>query len=285
MIFATNNSLGHAPHPCIAIVALAFLVSCGGAGSESPSAASPPPAATVSAADLEVARRLYVGTERVPTGFAIEPRPANVAGLVATRHLKNIEVDPAAGSAPRHFEVCTNDLGTAIAWSESAAAWNGAYSDMVEVASNDRIIEIARVPRADVTALLRHRMYRCDYLDRSATDLRVEQGDAGIYRRQPIDAAALKALAEYLWQFSGYNNSDYVVVSSTAAAPTAVGEIDHAVRIAQLVRGAANACDTIRISDWTHHANRATGVLRRSLTAVRAYAVRNTASGAQACAP
>ena len=49
----------------------------------------------------------------------------------------------------------------------------------VEVRSDAQKFEVIRVPRADVTAMLRHRVFRCDYVDRSSTDLRADAGSAG----------------------------------------------------------------------------------------------------------
>ena len=37
----------------------------------------------------------------------------------------------------------------------------------------------------------------------------------------------------------------------------------------QLVRGAAGACDTVQLSDWTHTMNATDGTLTRALTDVR----------------
>ena len=38
-----------------------------------------------------LAARLYKGDERTPAGFDVEARPANVAGTLSTRHLKNTD--------------------------------------------------------------------------------------------------------------------------------------------------------------------------------------------------
>jgi hypothetical protein len=285
MNMTTEFVRGPAARCLSAGLALTLVASCGGTGGdESPAGTNNLPAA-LSAADMAVAQRLYAANERTPPGFAVEPRPANVTGLVSTRHLKSTDVDPLGGNAPRHFELCSNDLAQALGWSESVAQWNGLYSDLAEVNGNARFMEFARVPRADLTALLRHRVYRCDFLDRSSIDLRSEQGDAGFYRATPLDSAALGALAEYLWQFTAYNNSDYVVVSSAAGAASASGEMAHTIRLAQLIRSTASSCDTVHINDWTHFADAGTGALRRTLTAVRSFGVRNKTAGPEACAP
>ncbi len=273
-----------------ALLASALLGACGGTGSSdtdgsAASNAAPPrsPSQSISlpADDLAIATRLYRGDERTPPGFALEPRPANVLGLVSTRHLRNTDVDPGTTNTASQFEVCTNDTAQAIAWSEQNAAWNGQYSDLVQVDGNARYIEISRVPRADVTALLRQRVFRCDYLDRSGSDLRVEQGAAGVLRAQPVDAPALQLLVEYLWQFTPQNNANFVVVSSTAVANAA--RLAHDLELGELIRATASGCDTVRVSDWTHTADVMSGDLQRSVTAIRSFSVRNGPNGAEAC--
>ena len=154
-------------------------------------------------------------------------------------------------------------MAQAIDWSERQATWQGQYSDLVEVSSDTHMFEVVRVPRADVTAMVRHRVFRCDYLDRSSTDLRVDVGAAGSMNQRPLTADELEKLAEYLWQFTMFNNSDYAVESSTRSANG--GTLTQTIRMGQLVRGAAGSCDTVQLVDWTHTMNAADGTLTRSL--------------------
>ena len=130
-------------------------------------------------------------------------------------------------------------MAQAIDWSERQATWQGQYSDLVEVRSDAHMFEVVRVPRADVTAMIRHRVFRCDYLDRSNTDLRVDVGAAGNMNQRPLTADELEKLSEYLWQFTMFNNSDYVVESSTRS--TSGDALVQTIRMGQLVRGAAGS--------------------------------------------
>jgi hypothetical protein len=278
----------------LAMIALALLISaCGGGGSASspaPSGSSQP--ATVSAppvvnpppvntADMDLAARLYKGDARTPAGFDIESRPANVAGTIATRHLKNTDLATGPQAISPIYEVCTNDLAQAIDWSERQATWQGQYSDLVEVRSDARMFEIVRVPRADVSAMLRHRVFRCDYVDRSSTDLRTDVGSAGSMNQRPLTAVELEKLAEYLWQFTLFNNSDYAVESSSTSMNG--GTLVQTIRMGQLVRGTSGACDTVQLMDWTHTMNSSDGSLTRALSNVRSYQVKSTSSGAESC--
>jgi hypothetical protein len=283
--------------PAFVLLALAMLLTaCGGGGggaaapvsSSSPNvqpASVTPPApapASVNTADLDLAARLYKGDERTPAGFAVEARPASVVGTLSTRHLKNTDFATGPQAMNPVYEVCTNDMAQAIDWSERQANWQGQYSDMVEVNSDNRMWEIVRVPRADATAMIRHRVFRCDYLDRAGSDLRADSGSAGSMNQRPLTADELKALAQYLWQFTTYNNSDYAVVSSTGSSSGS--SISETIRVGQLVRGTAGGCDTVQLTDWTHTMSSTDGTLTRAVTDVRSFKVKSGASGAQSCA-
>jgi hypothetical protein len=282
----------------LVLIGLTTLAACGGGGGSSgasapassgnsqpasvtPSApvANTPP--STAAADLALAGRLYKGDERTPAGFDVEARPASVIGTLSTRHLKNTDFATGPQGISPTFEVCTNDMAQAIDWSEKLATWQGQYSDLVEVRSDAHMFEVVRVPRADVTAMIRHRVFRCDYLDRSNTDLRADVGAAGNMNQRPLTADELETLSEYLWQFTMFNNSDYAVESSTRSVSG--GALVQTIRMGQLVRGAAGACDTVQISDWTHAMNAADGTLTRSLSNVRTYQVKGSSSGAMSC--
>ena len=279
----------------LVLVSLASLAACGGGGgagdppassnSQPATVTQPPPVVappSTLAADLSLASRLYKGSERTPAGFDVEARPASVTGTLSTRHLKNTDLATGPQAAGATFEVCTNDMAQAIDWSERQATWQGQYSDLVEVKNDTRMFEVVRVPRADVTAMVRHRVFRCDYLDRSSTDLRADVGAAGSMNQRPLNADELESLSEYLWQFTMFNNSDYAVESSTRSASGST--LTQTIRMGQLVRGVAGACDTVQLVDWTHTMNSGNGSLTRSLTNVRTFQVTSVSSAAQSCA-
>jgi hypothetical protein len=279
----------------LVVMLSATFAACGGGGgsgsgasasvSAPTSVTSPPvvsaPSGTTSA-DTTLADRLYKGTQRTPDGFAVEARPSNVSGTLSTRHLKNTDFATGPQAISPTYEVCTNDMAQAIAWSESQANWNGQYSDMSEVHGDSRLWEITRVPRADATALLRHRVFRCDYLDRANTDLRADGGAAGSMNQRPLTATELAALAEYLWQFTMFNNSDYAVQSSSGSASGS--SLVHTIRMGQIVRGASGTCDTVQIVDWTHTMDSSTGALTRSLSNVRTFKAKSSGGTTELCA-
>ena len=277
------------------LVGVVSLAACGGGGGSSatpaPASSNPQPASVAppvvsapatQAADLSLASRLYKGDQRTPAGFDVEARPASVAGTLSTRHLRNTDLAAGPQAAGATYEVCTNDMAQAIDWSERLSTWQGQYSDLVEIRNDARMFEVVRVPRADVSAMIRHRVFRCDYLDRSSTDLRADVGAAGSMNQRPLNADELEALSEYLWQFTMFNNSDYAVESSTRSASGNM--LTQTIRMGQLVRGVGGACDTVKLVDWTHTMNSVDGSLTRSLSNVRTFQAKSVSSDAQSCA-
>lgn len=253
-----------------------LLASCGGGGDPGPSTGTALPAQ--SAYEKSVAAHVYAGTPRTPAGFYSEPPPAGAPGPVATLHLKNADVTPAANGGPRH-ELCTDDSAQAIQWSEMRPSFNGSYADMVELGSDERLFEIIRVPRTDSTARLVHRVFRCSYLDRSATDLDAAAGAAGTLNRRPLDAAGLGTLSEYLWRFAVFNNADHVVMSSAATAASA-GRLAHAIEMARLTRATTSSeCDRIDVLRWTHSLDTTTGAMQRDLQTTRSFRARRDGLG------
>jgi hypothetical protein len=278
----------------LGLMVLAFLAACGGGGgAATPSSSTPaqpvvdaPPPAVPSTpstidADLALASRLYKGDERTPAGFDVEARPSNVTGTLSTRHIRNTDLATGPQAISPTYELCTNDMAQAMDWSERQATWNGQYSDMAEVNADSHMFEIVRVPRADPTALLRHRVFRCDYLDRSGTDLRADAGDAGDMNQRPLTSDELESLTEYLWQFTIFNNADYAVQSSMRSATGAM--LVQTIRMGELIRGASGSCDTVQIVDWTHTMSSTDGSLTRTVSNVRSFQVKNELSGVASC--
>ena len=99
--------------------------------------------------------------------------------------------------------------------------------------------------------------------------------------QRPLTAVELEKLAEYLWQFTLFNNSDYAVESSSTSASGSI--LTQTIRMGQLVRGVSGACDTVQLMDWTHTMNSGDGSLTRALSNVRSYKVKSSTGGAESC--
>ena len=100
--------------------------------------------------------------------------------------------------------------------------------------------------------------------------------------QRPLNADELESLSEYLWQFTMFNNSDYAVESSSRSASGST--LTQTIRMGQLVRGVAGACDTVQLVDWTHTMNSTDGSLTRSLSNVRTFKAKSASAGAESCA-
>jgi hypothetical protein len=231
--------------------------------------------AGLSVADREIAAVLYAGTPRTPVGFAEDPVPASFA-QVTTYHIKTSQL--AAPAATLH-EVCSDDWSEALAWSEEVAAHASPYLDLVATDATPRYFELGRVPRGEPDRYVRMRVLRCAYVDRTGVELSSTDGYAGTFNAQPLDAAALRALAEYLWHFTVYNNAGHAVLASESLG----SGLTHTLTIASLERAAAGSCDRVTLRDWTHDATPATGILTRSVAVVREFGVREDAGTLVGC--
>jgi len=95
-------------------------------------------------------------------------------------------------------------------------------------------------------------------------------------------AADVKELAEYLWQFTWYNNYGNAVLASSSL--TANGTLEHTLIIASLVRASTSeACDRIDIVRWIHSVDAVTGAITRRLEPVRSVYARESAGSSTLC--
>jgi hypothetical protein len=280
---AQNYGLRRLTTLLLLVALIVYTNGCGGGDSAGKTAGSTPSAPNAQqAADLATAQKVYMGTPRTPAGFYADPTPVGVTGTVATTHLKNSDLAGAPVGAAA-FELCNDDMAQATAWSEGKSTFMGSYADLVDVTGNARYWELTRVPRADVSARLRHRVFKCSYVNRSSLDPAIDSGPAGTLNLRPLDAASLKDLTEYLWQFAAFNNADHVVLDSAAgSAPS--GSLAHVITMARLTRAAVSSdCDQIDILRWTHSANTTTGALSRQLDTLQTIRARRVAGIAELC--
>jgi hypothetical protein len=261
---------------CAAIALGACGGGGGGGGSSTPSQAVAP-SRPVEQSDLQIAQNLYAGSPRTPQGFYSDPLP-NGHEYVSTAHLKNGDITQLTASDPIH-ELCSNDWAQALAWSEASAQNAPQYADLVETNDDVRYFEFGRVRQGTPTFYVRSRIFKCAYLDRSAANLRVVEGEAGNFNQRPITAADLRNLAEYLWHFTIYNNAGNVVLKSAGAS--AQGELTHTLHIASVVRGAISpSCDRIDVRAWQHRVDTATGRMQLNLQTLWSFGARDAGGGA-----
>jgi hypothetical protein len=234
---------------------LTCLASCGGGGG--PAAGGTVAVSPVTQGNATIADLVYSDAQRTPAGFALEQAPS-MGVEVQTRHLRSDQLG-AASATPPH-ELCSDDFAQALQWSDDVTAHSGDAAALTGNNTTERYFEFDRMRTGTPQTYLRERVYRCAYLDRDDTNLALPGGAAGQLNQRPLDAAGLKALGEYLWQFTPYNNFGNVVLRS--AGNTSGGLLTHSLYIATLHRAStATGCDTIEVLEWKHSMNPGTGLL------------------------
>jgi hypothetical protein len=267
------------------LVAAVGVAGCGGGGSSTPSqvsSASALAAPTSSASatlpsDVDIADLVYTDRQRVPAGFYVEASRAGVT-YATISHLRNVDLDPAA--TPPH-ELCASDFNTALQWSETVAAAQPVYGDLVGNETTARAWEFTRVLRTSPARTVVARVYRCQYLDRSNVDLRAVDGVAGTFAMPNWSADDLRSLGEYLWTFTIDNNAGNAVLRSDAAADSTGAT--HSIVMAQLVRASTSGeCDRVDLRRIDLRGERAGGLTRTS-SVVRSFGARRVGGVAQLC--
>jgi hypothetical protein len=226
----------------------------------------------LSQADADVAAALYAGTPRTPVGFATDPPPSAYA-QVTTYHIKSSQL---AAPPATTYELCADDWSAALAWSEELAAQANPYLDLVASDATARYFEFDRVPRGVADQYVRQRVFRCAYLDRGGVNLAAASGPAGVLNAQPLNAAAMRDVAEYLWLFTSYNNAGHAVVASDSVLPGPA----HALTIASLERG--TSCDRVTLRE-SLLSGVATGALSLSTSTLRQFGVRQSGGTLVGC--
>jgi hypothetical protein len=259
-----------------------LLCACGGGGGESSSAAPTVQTAGVSSGvtqtNNQIAALIYTDSQRTPTGFYTEAMPV-FAGYIATSHLKTTDIN---SSAVLHYEVCSDDFNQALQWSDAANSVSGDNATLTGNDSTDRYFEFDRLRPGTPQGYLRQRVYKCAYLNRATVDLQASSGDAGLLNARPMDAATLKNLSEYLWQFTRYNNFGNVVLSSSGT--TGNNSLTHSLTIATLTRASSSgSCDSIDVTTWKHSLNTTTGELTLSLTPLFSFNAQESNGAVSVC--
>jgi hypothetical protein len=263
---------------CGVIAALIALAGCGG-GTDNSTLPVPVSSRPVDETDLEIAQLLYADSRRTPADFYQEV-PPTVQGYVATSHLKNTDL-AGATNAPQ-YELCTDDWNSALAWSDQVAS-TAQTSNLVATNTTTRYYEFDRTRAGTPQGYIRSRVYRCNYLDRSNVDLLGSGSTAGQLNQRPLTGSELQQLAEYLWQFTAYNNYGNAVLKSSGTA-TSSG-LQHTLIIASLTAATIGGCDHIHIVGWTHTADGQTGALSRDLQSLWDFGATRNAGVVEMCNP
>jgi len=255
-----------------------LLCACGGGGEGT--AASTPTASVslgVTQTNAQIASLLYSDAQRTPAGFVVDSAPV-FAGYVATSHIKTTDIN---ASAVLHYELCSDDFNQALQWSDTATTVSGDNATLTGNDSTERYFEFDRLRAGTPQGYLRQRIYKCAYLNRNTVDLQASTGNAGTLNARPMDAAMLKGLSEYLWQFTPYNNFGNVVLSSSGSASNS---LTHSLTIATLTRaGSIGSCDNVDVMTWKHTLDTNTGELTLSITPLFSFHAQESGGAVSLC--
>ena len=244
--------------PVILAFVILLLAGCGGAAASN----DQPP--TISAGKPaisgdEVIAKIYDTNYKLPADFFVDER-ADTPGAYTVYHVKDASLS---------YELCTNDYEEALGWEDAdnmARAVNGYFVGSYE---NDQYFEFMRelsYPDAvgnvqGVTSPGFARVFKCASVDRTGVDRNLRHGFGGVLNSQPLTAGLVQQFAEYLWQFTYFDNPKRKVLDSfTAENPQA---IEHTLRLAFVINQGFDRCDRIEIIDWVFSAQRANGQVDR----------------------
>lgn len=222
--------------------------------------------------DALILGKVYATDVSVPDGFLEDPSQQ----LAVSFSLAHLRTDN-AGLTGQH-DLCSDDVATATAWSDIASPdW-----PIVTIEQNQQYFEVTRqrTDLADWWAI--HRVYRCAFVERSGADPLAETAFAGRLGTAWRSADSLAFMAQYLWQFSRFNNPGGTVLGSSTEATD--GGFRHTLELALLVPGAGSTdgCDRIERVDW-HYDLMPDGTLWRSLEAVRSFDARDSSGTLELC--
>jgi hypothetical protein len=260
--------------------AVMLLSACGGGGDSTAPVTNAPvgTASVVSQSNIQIASLIYSDSQRTPTGFYTETVPV-FSGYVATSHLKTTDINT---NAILKYELCSDDFNQALQWSETVNSNSGDNANLTGNDATDKYFEFDRLRNGTPQGYLRQRVYKCAYLSRSTVDLNASSGQAGILYARPLNAAMLKTLSEYLWQFTTYNNFGNVVLSSSGVAGS--NSLTHSLMIASLTRATTTgSCDSINVVEWQHRVDTITGDMTLNSTPVMNFRAQESNGAVSVC--
>jgi hypothetical protein len=190
--------------------------------------------------------------KRVPDDFYRENDP-DPNTFESIRHIRNIDIAAQPANTPV-YELCADNFGEALQWSEDAGNILG---DLVDTAEANLFFEFVRVPSSRPEFRNIQRVYKCEVLDRSLVDTNEPDEHMGFYNQTPQTALQVKEILEYLWTFSFLNNyGNAVLTSQTLENPQ---EFLHTLHQARLQTGMNGECDLIEVYATVYTVDKNTG--------------------------
>ena len=209
--------------------------------------------------DEAVLARVYDVNYRTPPGFYVDER-AGTPGSYTIYHVKDESLS---------YELCTDDYAEAMALEAADNERRQVNGVFVGSYENERYFEVIReldYPDSvgnitDPTSPGFARIFKCSYVDREGVDRNLRDGYAGRLSAIPANAAALRDLVEYLWQFAFFWPTKAKVLDSFS---TEDGEsARHTLRLG-LVTPTNGRCDVVEVVDWIFTLDETGGSMNKS---------------------
>ena len=240
------------------LLTVATLVSCDVASVSEENDSTQPFSAFMT--DEEIIDKAYDASFEVPAGFHIDER-ADTSGSFSIYHVKDTTVS---------YELCSDNFTEAFSW-ESAdnenRSVNGTYVDSYE---NEQYFEIIRELSfpdsvgniSDPTSPGFSRVFKCSYVDRGGVDRDQRSGFAGTLNARPLTEDSLKALVEYLWQFTFFWPAQKTVLDSYSGDDG--DEFEHTLVLALLTSQGTDECDLLEVVEWVFTVDKQSGSISKS---------------------
>lgn len=260
-----------------ATTASLLLSACSGAGSNETTQPTEVPQPMV--ASDAIISKVYDPDYMLPKGFFVDER-TNTPQSYTVYHVKDASLS---------YELCTNEFDTARAWEEADNQSRAVSGHFVGTYENDQYFEFIRelsypgdignVPGATSPGFAR--VFRCASVNRNGVDRNLRYGFGGQLNMQPLEAADVTRFAEYLWQFTFFDNPKRKVLDSFVTEDSQ--SIEHTMRLAFVVNQGFERCDKIEIIDWTFKVQRTTGNIERQFQPVDVFEARVVNGSPERC--
>jgi hypothetical protein len=195
-----------------------------------------------------------------PPGFYQEP-PTRVAPY----YVNTVSIAPLCCRTEEWRELSTDDPAQARAWADSSVA----YSSNVETLDTtaivtEKYIEFRPGPVTSPNLGVPMRAHRLAYIDRWMRDRFHPDSLEGRLNARPLDAAATRGVAEYLWYLEQRQIYGSKVLSSFGRDDP--GSFVQVLFHTQLNMGDWNMCDQINLFRSEYRVNKRTGdIVRRDV--------------------
>lgn len=195
-----------------------------------------------------------------PPGFYAEP-----ATTIAPYYVNTASIAPPCCREPVWRELATDDPAQARAWADSSVAYSNHVAPLDTTAFvTEKYIEFRPGPVVSPNQGVAMRAHRLAYLDRWARDRLHPDSLEGRLNARPIDAAAARKVAEYLWYVDHRQIHGEKALSSFGRDEGNV--LVHVVFQTRLVMGDYDMRDVISLIRSEYRVSRTTGdIVRREL--------------------